>query len=601
MAEVKFDYTARDKTGQAFASVKNKLEDLDKRAKGVAASFAKTGALLGSGLLVGAIATLTGNAVRAADEMNDMAQRVGISVEALSAFSYVAKMSGTDVEVFAKGLQYLNKNLSLADSGSKGAAGAFKQLGLNVGELKTLKPEEQFIRIAEKIGNLDSAADRTRATMEIFGKAGYELVPIMNAGGEAIADLVEEAKELGLVMSQEEADKIGRFNDAWDTMTMKLQALARNGFLFLYDAVVATKDALNELFGDAESMSTGGLEKKIERLKKEVEAASQTSEDKVLAGKIGNIPIDKTGISTRNAEIDRLTKELEKRKAAEDAINKMRGQGSGGSDGRLIDQSAGSKKERDRVEEFIKNTNREISAMENKILTHGKSEGVIARVNKQQELQNLLQDESITLTDEQREKIEMLLGVYEQKADEVGTLNKDMEKGFDDLSIAIGTAFEDAVIEGENFRDVMLALVKDIQRIILRVMVTEPLQDWLRGVLKGGGKSGGGGLVDLLGSLWGGAHANGGTIPSGKIGLVGERGPELAFAGSSPLHIQPMDGGSGQGGGTTVHVAFNIATGVAQTVQAEIRNMMPGIVNQVKSAVADAAQRGGRFPNALRG
>lgn len=53
----------------------------------------------------------------------------------------------------------------------------------------------------------------------------------------------------------------------------------------------------------------------------------------------------------------------------------------------------------------------------------------------------------------------------------------------------------------------------------------------------------GGGIVDTvssIGKFFGGFFANGGMIPAGKFGIVGERGPELALG---PTAISPMGGG----------------------------------------------------------
>jgi len=57
----------------------------------------------------------------------------------------------------------------------------------------------------------------------------------------------------------------------------------------------------------------------------------------------------------------------------------------------------------------------------------------------------------------------------------------------------------------------------------------------------GGIVSGVGSVIGKVGSLFGGFFANGGTLPAGKFGIVGERGPELI---SGPASITPMMGGN---------------------------------------------------------
>jgi hypothetical protein len=55
-----------------------------------------------------------------------------------------------------------------------------------------------------------------------------------------------------------------------------------------------------------------------------------------------------------------------------------------------------------------------------------------------------------------------------------------------DMSHAIGTAFEDAILKGEKFSDVLKGLLDDIARIALRVAVTKPLENALTGALSTG-------------------------------------------------------------------------------------------------------------------
>lgn len=76
------------------------------------------------------------------------------------------------------------------------------------------------------------------------------------------------------------------------------------------------------------------------------------------------------------------------------------------------------------------------------------------------------------------------------------------------------------------------------------------------GLFGGSGGGGGGGFGSLLSSaasFFGGFFADGGTLKAGKFGVVGENGPELAFAGSQPMQIMPN-------AGAPVTVNMNIQT-----------------------------------------
>lgn len=79
------------------------------------------------------------------------------------------------------------------------------------------------------------------------------------------------------------------------------------------------------------------------------------------------------------------------------------------------------------------------------------------------------------------------------------------------------------------------------------------------GLFKGGSGGGGGfgGLLSSVGNFFGGFFADGGKLKPGQFGIVGERGPELAFAGNSPLNIMPNQA---LGGAAPITVNMNVQT-----------------------------------------
>jgi hypothetical protein len=81
----------------------------------------------------------------------------------------------------------------------------------------------------------------------------------------------------------------------------------------------------------------------------------------------------------------------------------------------------------------------------------------------------------------------------------------------------------------------------------------------------------GGGILDTIGNFFSGFFANGGMIPAGKFGIVGENGPEFA---AGPGTIMPMGGGGGSS------VTYNINAVDARSFQALLAQD-PGFVHAV--------------------
>lgn len=144
------------------------------------------------------------------------------------------------------------------------------------------------------------------------------------------------------------------------------------------------------------------------------------------------------------------------------------------------------------------------------------------------------------------------------------TLKKSSEKmsdviegEFSDLGKTMEGTMADALdgISGrfDGFGDFFKGFLSDLNRALLKFALEDlgvtgkgGIIDGIFGSLgsifggSGGGSGGGlGSIFSSIGSFFGGFFADGGTLKRGQFGVVGERGPELAFAGSSPMQIMP--------------------------------------------------------------
>lgn len=136
---------------------------------------------------------------------------------------------------------------------------------------------------------------------------------------------------------------------------------------------------------------------------------------------------------------------------------------------------------------------------------------------------------------------------------------------------SIAGNFEDAIVAGKSLGDVLKSIEQDLLRIVARNLITKPLGDSLSNLLGGNGQaSGGGGLIgsigSSIGSLFSGFFADGGTIPAGQWGVVGERGPEPAFGGSTGLTVRP----TGSDSGMVVNQHFSFAQPPSRETQLQV-------------------------------
>jgi hypothetical protein len=180
-----------------------------------------------SGPIVAGFAAAAVQFSKTGDEFDKMRGRLGESVEELSSLAFAAERSGSSSETLERGMARLNKNIrDAAVHGLESARRGFDALGLSVEEFQNLSPAERFRRVAEAISGLSSDTEKAAIAEELFGKAGRELVPLLNEGATGIAALQAEAKRLGLTLTNEDAAAAAQLNDALGDLWSQVKAVS---------------------------------------------------------------------------------------------------------------------------------------------------------------------------------------------------------------------------------------------------------------------------------------------------------------------------------------------------------------------------------------
>lgn len=143
-----------------------------------------------------------------ADQLGKMSQRTGVAVEELSGLAYAAKLADVSNESLGTGLKKMSK--LLVDGSDK-----FEILGIKTKEANgAMRPtSEIFADVADKFAGLEDGSVKTALAIAIFGKAGADLITLLNAGGKGIREAKDEAKKFGLIVSKDAAKAAEEFND----------------------------------------------------------------------------------------------------------------------------------------------------------------------------------------------------------------------------------------------------------------------------------------------------------------------------------------------------------------------------------------------------
>ena len=199
------------------------LEKIAAASKGTVAELAK---LKTEMLTIGAGAGITGLGSKLAKEALDwnlsvkkMQSLTGATAEQASTFISVANYMGvaTDVSTtafakFAKAVSNAQDKMQTASAEGKLATDMFSRLGISIDQIQGKNTLEVFQIIQERLRGMKDGAEKTRVEMELFGKTGYQLHGMLNMSAEAMKQVEDRARAMGLIIDDEAAKKSAQFN-----------------------------------------------------------------------------------------------------------------------------------------------------------------------------------------------------------------------------------------------------------------------------------------------------------------------------------------------------------------------------------------------------
>gem|GEM_PF-4121644 len=180
-----------------------------------------------AGLGAAAVSAMSGAAKIFSDMgsgLADASARTGMAVESLNELKYAAEQTGADFSTLEGGVRKMQQTLSDAAGGTGEAAASLRQLGVSVSDLKGMSPDEQFRTLAKRISAISNPAARTAAAMDIFGKSGAALIPMM----QDLDALTSRNRELGLGISTEDAQAADKLGDTIGDLSAQVKHFVFN-------------------------------------------------------------------------------------------------------------------------------------------------------------------------------------------------------------------------------------------------------------------------------------------------------------------------------------------------------------------------------------
>lgn len=181
-----------------------------------------------AGAVIGTLFKVAQNSAKAGGEIQDLADRLGVTADQIQRYDYIAMQSGVDTEQLVKSMAKARDAIGTALTGTTNTATtALQNLFGDLSRIPT-STEEGFNAIIEQLSKVEDSTLQAYYANEIFGeRLATDLIPYINNGSEKIRQLNAEFEELGS-LTNEEVQELADFDDKMNNLSKKIKNLTYN-------------------------------------------------------------------------------------------------------------------------------------------------------------------------------------------------------------------------------------------------------------------------------------------------------------------------------------------------------------------------------------
>ncbi|MCT4334301.1 phage tail tape measure protein [Paracoccus sp. YLB-12] len=200
------------------------------------------------------------------DAQAKLAQSLGTTVASIQTLERAGELAGVSMSGIEQATKDLTRRLSQAAAGGGPAADALERLGLTANDLLALPLDQRVGAINTAIEAFVQVAERAAVAGQLFGEEGS--IAMARIDTATLRQATEDVRAFGVVVSEQDADRIERTNDAISRLALVWRGLSNQLAVAAAPALEAVADAMAALARRTGTlgMAISGLFNQIGRL-----------------------------------------------------------------------------------------------------------------------------------------------------------------------------------------------------------------------------------------------------------------------------------------------------------------------------------------------
>lgn len=191
------------------------------------------------------------------DASSKMAARLGVTYQEFAGLSLAGDLAGVSMDTIGAAMTKADVAFVRAAEGLKTARDAFRGIGLAVEDLNGLSAADRFKAIATAIASLPSEAQKAEAAVQLFGRAGAQLLPLFAGGAGAIAEATAQAERLGLALTNAQGRDVEAMNDSFTMVGKAINGIVQQVVAYLAPAITNVAQTFTDFVGSVGGANIG--------------------------------------------------------------------------------------------------------------------------------------------------------------------------------------------------------------------------------------------------------------------------------------------------------------------------------------------------------
>lgn len=260
---------AAQRLEDGIASINEGMQRLNAMALKVAASSIAAGA---------GLVALTKPLADGAEHIDKFAKAFGMSNQRMQEMEFGFESLGAQGDDMSDVFLQISEKVRQATTGSKEAAKGFQDLGVSVGELKGLTPDQVFDRMIVGFRGVEDAQTKFALVSQLLGEdLGKKLLPIMTKGGVTLQQYSQIAKDAGVIMTDSQVETGKRVATTYRQLGAVIKALRMRIGLELMPYVDRIGQKMWKWYQANKALINQKIEKYAEKVGDSLEWVKETS------------------------------------------------------------------------------------------------------------------------------------------------------------------------------------------------------------------------------------------------------------------------------------------------------------------------------------